>query len=661
MAERPNWFATTRLWSLAPALGAWLLGMVFAHRPMFLSGFELNHGDAGDTRFVNYILEHGWRWFIRSPNHLSLWDMPMLYPAKNVAAYSEVMLGMGPFYWVWRALGAGEELAFQLWTLTCSTLNFVSAYLVLRRVFYFRGTWSAVGAFIFAFALARTNQLNHQQLTPHFWAMFTVYFAGRALVPVAGVPRWKRRRDILAFFACLSLLLWGGFYVGWFFGLGLGIAGLWTLFFDETRDGLLGLLKSEPWTLALGAGLAALTLWPMATHYLTGMNEVGGRKFHELTVMIPRPLSWFHTGNHSAMYGWMMSRFPEFAFLPVEGEHRIGMGLVTTVAWMAGLALAWRRPSMRVLLLSGLTLMLLATIWPNGFTFWRSVYEWVPGGKAIRAVVRIGMLLLIPASVGVAALLEYLSARGRALTALALGLWMMLEQGFNAPMYAKTPLRQNIERLAGRIDPSCESFLYTPIASGQAPYVYMIDAMFAGLIVGKPTVNGYSGNAPPQWDLGNIDLWSLQDEERVKRALDHWRTVNHLAESQVCWLQTNHALPLSARMVAQEVPRGVAPGQTFRARLTVQNNGELAWSPQTGDALGVELPRDAPIWGATRLRLPRSVEPKTTVTLEADLTAPEQPGKYPFRWRMVREQVAWYGQPTPLVWIDVGLGPVTSP
>ena len=45
--------------------------------------------ERGDTRLVQWFLEHDWRWLIRDPQHLRFFDPPMFFPAPNTLASME--------------------------------------------------------------------------------------------------------------------------------------------------------------------------------------------------------------------------------------------------------------------------------------------------------------------------------------------------------------------------------------------------------------------------------------------------------------------------------------------------------------------------------------------------------------------------------------------
>ena len=152
--------ATTRLRCVGNpgsiARAAWVLaigvlGILMLHYPMLLSGFQRIQTDLGDTRLVHYLLEHGYRWVRGDPGHRDLWSPPFFYPVKNVAAFSELLLGVGPAYWLYRVLGASPDLAFGLWMVSMSVLNYAAGLLLFRRGLGFGMLAAAAGASLVAF------------------------------------------------------------------------------------------------------------------------------------------------------------------------------------------------------------------------------------------------------------------------------------------------------------------------------------------------------------------------------------------------------------------------------------------------------------------------------------------------------------------------------
>ena len=141
---------------VAAAVGA--AGILMAHHPMILSGLKRMQRDLGDTRFNNYVIEHGYRWFRGEPNHADFWCPPIFFPTRNTAAYSDLLLSVVPIYGVFRACGLPPDTSFQFWMIAISGLNFLFAFHFLSRRLRLSPMAAGVGAFLFAFGrLASTR------------------------------------------------------------------------------------------------------------------------------------------------------------------------------------------------------------------------------------------------------------------------------------------------------------------------------------------------------------------------------------------------------------------------------------------------------------------------------------------------------------------------
>src|SRR5690349_16580704 len=102
--------------------------------PLRLLGFNFSNipGDLGDTRFNNYILEHGYLFFTGKLSNY--WNAPFLYPEKNVITYSDNLIGTLPLYSLFRFFSMDRETSLQAWVLAIFTLNFLSAYWVFLKL-----------------------------------------------------------------------------------------------------------------------------------------------------------------------------------------------------------------------------------------------------------------------------------------------------------------------------------------------------------------------------------------------------------------------------------------------------------------------------------------------------------------------------------------------
>lgn len=507
---------------------------------MIVSGLGKVQGNLGVPRMLHYMMEHEYRWLCGDPLHRSFWDPPIFFPARNTAAYSETLLGAAPFYWFWRVLGVPGDMAYPLWILTMSTLNFFAAFLFLRQSMDRSDLAAGFGAFLFAFASMRLGYIGLTQLLPGFYLVLSIH----ALV---GFFREEDSRRNVRSLALLAVSLLGQaytcFYIAWFLGVGLVLALLWSLALPDLRAGALGSVRARWKGLAAALAVVAVGLVPFVVHSLQAAREVGYREYDEVETFLPRLQSWLYFGPDHWLYGGL-SGARIFNSIPTRiSEHAIGFGLVS---WgMAALGLWNLRKSAlgRILLAVGASLFLATVIFPGGATVWALVYLVVPGAKAIRAVARVSLLLLVPASAGAAAWVD--AGRWKRPLLVAAVLFSMIEQGRTSPTFDRRESRDRAAALAGRVDPQAAAFWVSTTRLPAArtfvdglPLRVHVDAMIASLEARVPTVNGYSGWNPPGWPLENLSIApGLPGEGEVERLLAEWCLKSGLDRKRVQWVR----------------------------------------------------------------------------------------------------------------------------
>jgi hypothetical protein len=278
------------------------------------------------------------------------------------------------------------------------------------------------------------------------------------------------------------------------------------------------------------AVLTAASLLPLALPYLEASRELGARDFAEVRSMLPRLKSWFHLGHQSWLYGGL-SQLRPFTRLPMEHEQRIGLGLLTLGLCVAGFRALRHGVLGRLALGTTLLVFFLSSKW-TVLEPWYLVYSLVPGGKAIRAVCRIALLLLVPLGIALAAGLQAAQRRWGPWAVLALGTLMALEQGQTTATFGKEEHRQYVADITSRLGRDCQAFLYAPVQSLHPEWKEQIDGMWAGLVSGVPTLNGYSGSAPRGWPFSSVNLTSEPQERQLTEALEAWRRQHGL--ERVC-------------------------------------------------------------------------------------------------------------------------------
>jgi hypothetical protein len=549
----------SRVVAAVVAIAAWIAGMLLQFHAMLFSALRQMQGDWGDTRLNNYILEHGYRWVLGLAPHEQLWSPPVFYPVPNTAAYSDVLLGVAPFYWPWRLAGLAPDTAYQLWLFTIATLNFLAGFLLFSRGFRCRPIASAVAAMLLSFASMRTAQVMHAQLLPHFYIAIAILAAIEIFEPEpelrAAVMTVQRKTAwVLLLAAAVVAQLYSGYYLGWFLAFALALAILWALVLPATRRRFLITARANIVALAVAAIGSALLLAPMALHYLRAKDQVGARTFSTVETMLPRLESWLNMGGESWVYGWI-SNYDAFRNLPMSNEQRLGVGVVTLVCAVCGLWMARRRRAVQFAILVPLTMALLATEWPGGIAPWHAIYSYVPGAAALRAVARIGVAVLFTVSLGVALLIDALmraprippsrtalalrrrALRRRAVAVVAIVAAIVAEQGARLPSYDKIAMRERVDRIVKSIGTNCTLFVYMPAEVGD-PQHFHTDAMWAAMERGIPTLNGYSGNQPPDWPLADTRAATPAQDSAVSENVSRWAAQWHLDPASICHVHT---------------------------------------------------------------------------------------------------------------------------
>jgi len=516
-------------------------GIVASCHPMLFSGLQLIQTDLGDTRLNNYILEHSYRWLVGNALHRQFWSQPIFFPSIHTTAYGDILLGAAPLYWLLRAWGTAPDTAFQFWIMAALALNFLTAFLVFRSGLRFNTLASAAGAYLFAFAGIRVAQFGHQQLFLQFFSMLAIYALCRLYRDFTAdngssgsVVFWT---VILG--AMVVLQLYTSIYLGWFLSFGLLVFLTVAAWRRETRPTLLRFIREYRWLLSSVAVAVLLSLSWLGYYYSLTYREFGGRQWLEVHNMVPRLLSWFNLGNRSWLYGWTWDLLP-LAHIPMEHEHRLGLGLLTLGLALVGLVRLSRTPWGRVLAITTIFIFLLALVYPGGWTPWRAVYTLVPGANAIRGVARISLLLLIGFSFGLAYFFTGLKSKGLALVLLSL---VFLEQWQTIPAYDKYAVRTKVAAIARLIPRDCQAFYYVNLDFDQRGGVdfHQLDAMWAGLASEVPTMNGYHGWFPHDWGFCNL----------IRSQISHPAELSKVKTHLQFWLK-RHNLPDQLRLVTQD-------------------------------------------------------------------------------------------------------------
>jgi hypothetical protein len=502
-------------WSIAVLL---LAAGIFGSILPDMGYFTKVPGDIGDPRFNSVILEHLYRFVTGAQTQL--WAPDFFYPFTGTLAFSDNHLGTGWVYVAARLLGAMREHAYDVWYLTGVVLNFAAALYALNRL-GFSVSAAAVGAFLFTFAIPVLAQNGHAQL---------VYRFGIPLATVAFWQAFERRRLLdlvpVAFWATWEFYC--SIYLGIFLCYLLAAMAVVLVVRNRAfpfRPWLASLADEKPWRKIIGAAIVAVCLaalvYLLGNYLLFARLYRFGRGLDEITSMVPRWESYFVT------YGspWLKGISGSIS-LPMRHEHQMFVGFGAFALMLVGIAAIRLRPSLPtarlgVAMFWSLVLLVLGTLWVGGISLYYLI-AWIPGISSVRAVTRIIVVMLLPMSVLVALGVDFIqrSLEGKRLVSYA-------APAILAVLIAAEPLsvpprsdpiamwheRQAALRALLPAQLPADAIIWVRTGSTTIRDIIHaeLDGMILGQDIGRPTLNGYSGNQPPR-NIGSNSCDTVEDK-----------------------------------------------------------------------------------------------------------------------------------------------------
>jgi hypothetical protein len=494
---------------LGTVLAFFVFGIGFFGYLMPATGYlQSIPGDLGDARFNSVILEHLYKVIIGGEKEL--WSPSFFYPFTQVLAFSDNHFGTFGIYAVARALGGSREDAFLVWFLVGSTLNFISAYWMLRKM-SFNVLAASCGAFAFTFALPVIHQEGHAQLNYRF------------AIPMAVLAWWrivdqKSVNDIFRLLLWFSIQFLCSVYLGVFLGYLIGAMSIacfmlmlcgvrWSLG-SQGCDRVQSLKAEHNIPLIVVAILVSgLLVWMLSQYQAALMDYRVSRPMEVLDSLTPR-LSSYLLADRSMLTSWLGYGVADF---PTRPEHQMFIGIGTLALLFFGLvSLArgeWLATSSRSLgAISAISILILVgmSVVVNGYSLYFYIVR-IPGLDAIRAVSRIILVILLPVSILVAMGVSWLRGRftsvvgGGLVTVTVIGL-VSAETVFYRPQHFARNLWEARQSELGRVigqPPSEGSVIYVAQRKEEPFYMTEIDAMIYAQDHKLKTLNGYSGSTPP--------------------------------------------------------------------------------------------------------------------------------------------------------------------
>lgn len=522
----------------------WGVGAGVFFRRVWFSRFDRLMGDGGDVRLISVIHEH---WFQVLRGKAAWRDPYFYYPQKNVLGYTDTFLLNQVFFAPLRALGVERFLALQLTFILMTAVGFAGMVALLRRVTSLSDLPIGLIAASGVFANAMAVKSDHPQ------TQYVYILPWIALLWIGPRSGQHRKRSMFLAGLLAGLLLFSGFYVGWFslFALGLftPIHHFVREYVTPSADRTWQLLGASFSQLISGAAGFVLVLVPFWLTYGPVAGNADTQPISEPLSYAPKPLDVLNLGPDNLVWRSTLRS------VAANHELRLSFGEVTmsltpgiTVLFVgATLYLFWIRrfrPSQRdakvdVAATAALTAILLRCIpmqLQNRLPLWSIAHAYIPGAKAIRAIDRLQLLNLVISAVVIGLAIDHFlrtresTKRRRAATVLSVVLAVCLFEQTNVGSFSRIERSEQLALLEAVPKPpaSCDSFFLTNRSGPRAFAIHNTEAMSIAYAIGLPTLNGYSGQAPEDY---SPDPELADHIQRIKR----WAARNRL--ENVCALE----------------------------------------------------------------------------------------------------------------------------
>lgn len=480
---------------------AGLLGLGFVLITLHQSDyFRAIPGDLADARFNNIILEHLYRWV--SGKDTSLWSPGFFYPYEGTLAFSDNHFGTGAIYILLRLVGLSPETAYNGWYSFAAPLNYLCCYCAFRKMRLTVGG-SAIGAFVFTFAMCVSAQFSHSQLLYRF-AIPLAMLAWHQLVETMRI----RYLALLAFW--ITVQFYCSIYLGYFLLLLLATCLIAELIL-RPREGtakphtalitcVINGVRQRNVTAAIVIVACAIALAALFYPYLHYSHLYGfTRDYAETRTMLPRPKSYL-LADGSLLWG---SLSLHVANIPMRWEQQMFFGASAILLSITGLVFTTDRRGR--IAFASLMLLIILTLCVGRHE--RSIYALIyhlPLANAVRAVSRICLVMIFPvalmASIGFDFLTQSRKQRPiKIIGSIALTILMLAE--YSTYSTISVPLEEINTRLTNLISRApkqtpADAILYLPPVPEERQFLNELDGMLLGQTFNRDTLNGYSGNWP---------------------------------------------------------------------------------------------------------------------------------------------------------------------
>jgi hypothetical protein len=537
---------TSRVHLLLP-IGIYGIGALVFFRWQIFSKFDLIFGSdhLGDTHLYVFLHEHLYQWIVG--HHSSLLSPPFFYNQTGTLGYTDAFLLDQIIYTPLRLLGVGPLLSLSLIAVILSSVSYFFLYVLLRRL-EISVLIASLVALLFVFPNNLFLQSQHLQ-------QFAVYYlpiiAYCSIISVIQLHEKPYRAYFLG--ACAGglygLVFSTGYYVAWFFGIGLLIFALAAA--PAAWPCLRAVWAKKPSaaiTLGMATSLSFLAALAIFVIIYAPVLQLGFKRgFGEYLIYAPGRRDIINVGSANLFWSKLILSFhlvSDYALNSIEENIAltplIQVFLVTS-ACLAVWPRFWPASDLgrvsRALVLACTTVCLIffvVTIKIGEHSLFKLAYEWIPGANAIRAGYRAMIVANLFAVIAIGLTFNQIfrpqvnkpSASLAVARPAALITLLVLGAVEQVNLSQPATLSRNFER--ERLDAlpapprECRTFYAVNQPPDRPPDQVRIGAMMVAMAYNLPTINGYSGLVPPGWDVSDevADYEIRAQRWAVKRSIE---------------------------------------------------------------------------------------------------------------------------------------------
>lgn len=458
------------------------------------TNLEYIPGDKGDSRFINFLLEHGNAWLNGKSN--SFWTAGFMYPFQNTIALSDNMLGGLPFYVPWRCLGFSPETSYQLWWIVVCALNYWCCYWAIKKL-YNNKIIGAVLAWVFAFSIYNLGQLNYMQMIMRFPVPIAFY----ACIQIVTKHSIKH---LLLYCAALVYQFYCVPYTGiYLFYFSLLFLFVYLIITKQLKSLTVNYFNKKNILKTIGILLATFSLIIFILLPYHFMSKIVGLqlygevlpnlpKWHSYLLPHESSIPWrflFEINKSHYSQWWLMYMFPGLIVLGV---------IIFSIIYFFYILLKkiYINTLLKSLIITTFIITLLHLNFGNGFSFYALIFK-LPGINSMRVLNR---FLHVELFILLVILMHFLKLFNIKIIFVFM-LLIFLDNSFNADKVIRESKKQLIQRkeeLVTKIKyyDFSNKLALALVDTTTPPYISHLDMMLASEQVGIKTINGYSSYCP---------------------------------------------------------------------------------------------------------------------------------------------------------------------